>query len=203
MPNEVIPSQKKYSSFFLDKLREIPGLLVYDPTNDLLAAKDEEGLLYWKTDTHWNNKGAYLTFVGFSRLMNLQPPNVTFKQGATHAGDLIGISKLSNFPLSPQDNWDVVWNDSPVWKEKVIPNEQKTTFGDATVVINEKPLSNQYVWVVGDSFAGALKQYFNATFKEIRYVGHWGQKLKTLPEEIVKAERKPDLVVIVRVERSF
>lgn len=203
LPDEVIPSSKKYSSFFLDKLREIPSLLVYDPTNDLLAAKDEEGFLYWKTDTHWNNKGAYLAFVGFSRLMNLQPPNVTFTQGATHSGDLIGISKLSNFPLSPQDNWDVIWNDSPVWKEKAIPNEQKTTFGDAAVVVNEKPLSNQYVWVVGDSFAGALKQYFNATFKEVRYVGHWGQKLKTLPEEIVKAERKPDLVVFVRVERSF
>lgn len=203
LPNEVIPSQKKYSSFFLDKLREIPGLLVYDPTNDLLAAKDEEGLLYWKTDTHWNNKGAYLTFVGFCRLINLEPPNVTFKQGATRGGDLIGISKLSNFPLSPQDNWDVVWNDSPVWKEKVIPNEQKTAFGHSTVVINEKPLSNQYVWVIGDSFVGALKQYFNATFKEVRYVGHWEQKLKTLPEEIVKAERKPDLVVVVRVERSF
>jgi hypothetical protein len=203
LPDEVSPSAKKYSGFFLDKLREIPSLLVYDPTNNLLSAKDEEGFLYWKTDTHWNNKGAYLAFVGFSRLMGLQPPNVTFKQGATHSGDLISISKLSNFPLSPLDNWDVVWNGSPVWTEKSIPNEPNTTFGDASVVVNEKPLSNQYVWVVGDSFAGGLKQYFNATFKEVRYVGHWGQKLKTLPEEMIKAERRPDLVVVVRVERSF
>ena len=68
---------------------------------------------------------------------------------------------------------------------------------------NVKPLSNQHVWVVGDSFAGSLRQYFNASFLKVRYVGHWGQKLKILPDEIVKADVKPDFIVIVRVERSF
>lgn len=203
LPEGLTPSSTRYSSFFLNKLREISSLTVYDPTNDLLAAKDTEGVLYWKTDTHWNNKGAFLTFAGFSGLLNLQPPNVNFKQGATHSGDLIGISKLKDFPLDPKDNWDVVWKDKPVWTEQEISNEQKTTFGAATLVSNDKPLSNQYVWVVGDSFSGALKQYFNATFHKVRYVGHWGQKLNTLPDEINKAERKPDLIVIVRVERSF
>jgi hypothetical protein len=203
LPDEIVPSAKKYSSFFLEKLKEIPNLTVYDPTNDLIAAKNKEGFLYWKTNTHWNNKGSYLTFIGFSKLMNLQPPNLTFKQGAMHSGDLILISKLTNFPLSSLDNWDVIWNDPPSWTEKKIPNEQNTTFGDPMVVVNDKAFSNQYVWVIGDSFTVSLKQYFNATFKEVRYVGHWQQKLKTLPEEIIKAERKPDLVVIVRVERSF
>ncbi len=203
LPDSLVPSAKKYSSFFLDEIREIPSLTVYDPTNDLISAKSKEGILYYKTDTHWNNKGAYLAFVGFSRLINLEPPTVTFKQGATHSGDLIGISNLSSFPLNPLDNWDVIWNESPDWIEKPIPNGQMTSFGDATVVTNEKPLSNQYVWVVGDSFAGNLKQYFNATFREVRYVGHWRQKLKTLPHEIIEAKRRPDLIVIVRVERSF
>ena len=203
LPDGLTASNIKYSSFFLNKLSEISSLTVYDPTNDLLAAKDSEGLLYWKTDTHWNYKGAFLTFVGFSRLLNLQIPNVTFKQGATHSGDLIGISKLKDFPLSTVDNWNVIWDEKPVWNEQEIPNEQRTTFGSATLVSNDKPLSNLNVWVVGDSFAGALKQYFNATFKEVRYVGHWGQKLNTLPDAIIKAERKPDLIVFVRVERSF
>ena len=203
LPEGLIPSETKYSSFFLNKLREIPSLTVYDPTNDLLAAKGTEGTLYWKTDTHWNNKGAYLTFTGFAKLLNLQPPTVTFKQGLTYSGDLIRISKLNDFPLDPQDNFDVVWKEMPVWTEQAIPYEQKTTFGAAVLVSNDKPLSNQYVWVVGDSFARSLKQYFNATFHKVRYVGHLGQRLSTLPEEINKAEIKPDLIVIVRVERSF
>jgi peptidoglycan/LPS O-acetylase OafA/YrhL len=203
LPDGINPSDIRYSSFFLTQLRGISGLTIYDPTNDLLLAKDKEGLLYWKTDTHWNNKGAFLAFTGFSKLLNLPPPNVSFKQGETHSGDLIGISKLKNFPLDPQDNWEVVWKDNPIWIEKEIPNEQKTTFGHATLVSNDKPISDQYVWVVGDSFASALKQYFNVTFSKVRYVGHWGQKLTTLPDEIDKAEKKPDLIVVVRVERSF
>jgi len=203
LPEKLIPSETKYSSLFLNKLREIPSLAVYDPTADLIFAKKADDLLYWRTDTHWNNKGAFIAFSGFSRLLNIQPPNVNFTQGAPYGGDLIGISKLEDFPLHSFDNWNVVWNDTPVLSEQEIADEQKTTFGSATVVSNAKPLSNQYVWVVGDSFAGALKQYFNATFKQVRYVGHWGQKLNSLPDEITKAERKPDLIVIVRVERSF
>jgi peptidoglycan/LPS O-acetylase OafA/YrhL len=203
LPSELTPSETKYSSFFLGRLRKVPSLVVYDPTNNLLAAKESEGLLYWKTDTHWNNKGAYLAYAGLLKQLNIQPPNVTFKQGSTHSGDLIAISKLKNFPLDPQDNWDVIWKETPVWTDQEIKNETDAAFGASTIVTNDKPISNKYVWVVGDSFSGALRQYFNATFHKVRYVGHWASKIKTLPEEINKAERKPDLIFIVRVERSF
>lgn len=203
LPNELIPSSVRYSSYFIGKLKEVPNLTVYDPTSDLLSLKSSEGILYWKTDTHWNNKGAFLTYSGFSKLLDLPIPNVEFKRGQTHSGDLIAISKLKDFPLNAEDSWDVIWKERPAWNEKEIPNEQKTTFGSETIVSNDRALSNKYVWVVGDSFAGALKQYFNATFKEVRYVGHWADKLNNLPAELSKAERKPDLIVIVRVERSF
>ena len=203
LPDEMTPSKVRYSSFFLNKLKDIPNLIVYDPTDDLISLKNSEGILYWLTDTHWNNKGAFLAYSGFSKILDLPIPEVDFVTGSPHTGDLIGISKLNDFPLSAKDNWDVVWKKKPVWTEKEIPNEQKTTFGSATVVTNEKALSNQYVWVLGDSFAGALKQYFNASFKEVRYVGQWGKKLSDLPSELSKADRKPDLIVVVRVERSF
>jgi len=203
LPNEIIPSETKYSSFFLNKLIEIPNLVVCDPTYDFLEAKKSEGLLYWKTDTHWNNKGAFLAYVCFSRLLNLPIPNVDFKQGSIYSGDMIDIAGLKNFPLNSQDNWDIIWKEKPVWTEQVIPNELKTTFGIPSLVTNEKFISNSYIWVVGDSFAGGLKQYFNATFKQVRYVGHWRQKFSTLTDELDKAQIKPDLIVIVRVERSF
>ena len=116
---------------------------------------------------------------------------------------LIEISKLKNFPLHFEDNWDVVWDEKPDWTEIEVPNEKKTTFGKPSFVSNGKPLTSQYVWIVGDSFTSGLKPYFNASFKEVRYVGHWMQKLKDLPQELIKADRKPDLIVVVRVERSF
>ena len=46
-------------------------------------------------------------------------------------------------------------------------------------------------------------QYFNATFKEVRYIGHWSDKLKGLTDILDKADRKPDMIVVIRVERSF
>lgn len=203
LPKSITPSPTRYSGFFLKELKGIPNLTVYDPTNDLLAAKNSEGILYWMTDTHWNMKGAFLAYAGFAKLFNIQVPSVKFKRGMEHRGDLIGISKLKNFPLHSQDNWDVVWHDKPEWVEKEIPNEQATSFGVTSLVTNKKVLSNQYVWVVGDSFSGALRQYFNATFKQVRYVGHWSDKLNSIPYELEKSEKKPDLVIVVRVERSF
>lgn len=203
LPDDIVPSTLKYSSFYLDSLRDIPNLTVYDPTDNLLRLKKTEGILYWMTDSHWNNKGAFLTYSGFSKLLGLPVPKIDFRRGTTHSGDLIAIARLENFPLHSEDNWDVIWKNKPDWIENEIPDEQKTAFGLATIVTNQRPLSNKYIWVVGDSFTGALKQYFNGTFKEVRYVGQWSDKLKDLPADLARADKKPDMIVIVRVERSF
>lgn len=203
LPDEIQPSADKYITYYLDKLKSIPNLTVYDPTDDLLNAKKTNGILYSRTDTHWNNKGAFLAYSGFANLLGLPIPEVEFKQGTTHAGDLIGMCSLKDFPLRADDNWDVIWKNKQTWVENKIPYEHKTVLGSPRVSINDHPLVNQYVWVVGDSFTLALSQYFNAVFKEVRYVGHWNDKLENLPENLSKVDRKPDMIIIVRVERSF
>lgn len=203
LPDKIVPSTKKYSSFFLDKLQGIQNLTVYNPTNDLLSLKKTEGFLYWMTDTHWNKKGAFIAYSGFSKLFGLPVPQVKFQHGFTHSGDLINISRLKDFPLHAEDHWDILWKKNPIWTEKEIQNEQKTAFGSARIVTNHNPLSDKSIWVLGDSFVGGLTPYFNATFREIRYVGHWKDKLKDLPDDLAKAAKKPEMVIIVKVERSF
>lgn len=203
LPEKLVPSSTRYLSFFLEKLKSVPSLIVYDPTDDLLAAKGTDGLLYWRTDTHWNLKGAFLTYAGFCKIMNVPVPDVDFIQGSTHKGDLIEISGLKDFPVHADDNWDVVWKSTPDWVEKELPIDRNNSFAKSTIVNNTSPLSDKYVWVVGDSFSIAMKQYFNATFKQVRYVGHWADTLSALPEEIERVERKPDLIVVIRVERTF
>ena len=203
LPDGLIPSSKKYSSFFFDSLKDIPNLTVYDPTDDFLRLKKTEGILYWMTSTHWNNKGAFLAYQGFSKIFGLPVPQVEFQHGSTVSGDLINISKLKDFPLHAEDSWDIVWKNKQIWTEEEISGEQKTAFGSSSIVTNQNALLNKYVWVVGDSFTVALKQYLNATFKKVRYVGHLDDKLKELPKELENADRKPDIVIIVKVERSF
>ena len=165
LPDDVRPASIKYSSYFLEKLQNIPNLIVYDPTKDLLTLKKSEGLLYWKTDTHWNRKGAFLTFRGFLERLSLPIPEVNFQKGSTHSGDLIGISKLERFPLDFRDDWKVVLKKQPMLERRIIPND--------------------------------------ATFKEVRYVGHWEDKLSSLSTDLAITKKKPDMVVIVKSERSF
>ena len=69
--------------------------------------------------------------------------------------------------------------------------------------MNQEALSDSYIWVVGDSFANQLKPFFNATFREVRYIGHWTDKLQGLAVELDKAVIKPDMIVVIKVERSF
>lgn len=203
LPEKLVPSKKRYISFFIASLSGIPNLTVYDPTHDLLRLKASEGFLYWKTDTHWNSKGSFFAYSGFSNTLGFPVPAVSFTQGSTHVGDLMMISGLKNFPLDSEDSWDVVWKGSPRWTEVDSGDGQRTSFGTPTIVINKDPLLDKYVWVVGDSFANGLKPYFNATFSQVRYVGHWENTLKDLARKLEFAKRKPDVVVIVRVERSF
>jgi peptidoglycan/LPS O-acetylase OafA/YrhL len=203
LPDKFNPPLKRYSSFFLDSLKEVQNLIVYNPTEDFLRLKNTEGILYWMTNTHWNHKGSFLAYSGFSKALGLPVPKITFQHGSTHSGDLINIAKLTEFPLHSEDNWDVIWANKPAWTETEIPNQEKTTFGVASIVKNQNSLSDKYIWVVGDSFSSSLRQYFNATFREVRYVGHCNRKLRELPDDLARADRKPDIVVIVRVERSF
>ena len=42
LPYKINPSTVKYSSFFIDKLKELPNLTIYDPTRDLLNLKSTE-----------------------------------------------------------------------------------------------------------------------------------------------------------------
>lgn len=204
IPKKIVPSSQTYIKYFTDKLNEIKKLTVYNPTEYMIENKNTEGILYWKTDTHWNEKGAFVAYKGFAELIGIPLPQVNFTQSTrTHKGDLIEISNLIDFPLHVQDNWDVFFKDDIKLTIEEIQDEQKTSFGIAKVVYNKNPIVNKIVWVVGDSFTNSLMQYFNATFKEVRYVGHWSQKLSNLPNELHNAVIKPDMIVIIKVERSF
>ena len=203
LPETLVPSATKYSSYYLSKLKKIPDLIVYDPTGDLLQAKEKEGYLYWKTDTHWNSKGAYIAFSGLAKKLSIPTPNVTFQKGPLHKGDLISISKLDNYPLTPSDNWVAKWDETPISVEKRLPNEHESAFGSPKNIITTNALTDKSVWIVGDSFSKGVEPYLNATFKEVRYIGHWSEKLDNLSDELAKANKKPDIIIIERVERSF
>lgn len=203
LPSEIEPSERRYVTYFTERLDAISNMTVVDPVDDLLRMKENAGLLYYRTDTHWNNKGAFLAFSVLADRMGWPVPSVSFEADTPHTGDLIDISELEDFPMTTGDNWQIEWASEPDIETKPLMNQPETPFGRIEIVMNNAPLSEQTVWVIGDSFTNAIAPYINATFQEVHYLGHWNSKLHTLPQDLASAEEKPDLIIVIRVERSF
>jgi hypothetical protein len=185
LPPMIFPAKERFNAPLEKALREL-GVAVYDPADRLIQAKSQ-GILYYRTDTHWNSRGAYEAFAGFAEYAGLPPlPPLSFGKAGVHHGDLLAIGGYKRFPLSPDDNCTVDWAVPPVWSEK-----------DGRA-LNPRAASDKTAWVFGDSFAGALKAYCMAMFKEVRFFTH--QEF----EAVMAAESAmPDMVVWVMVERSL
>ncbi len=204
LPPQLKPSETRYFDFFADALAGIPNVSVHDPREDLLRLKDQEGLLYYRTDTHWNSKGALLSLKGLLEKLGIPAPKVTFSEGPARRGDLIKISGLEDFPLRPGDNWDFTFDrDFKLERQAITGVPESDAFGAQDVLFNSNPLSDKRVWIIGDSFTQAQRPFLNATFAEVHYIGPWTDLLQDLPEMLVDADKKPDLIIVIRVERSF
>jgi peptidoglycan/LPS O-acetylase OafA/YrhL len=203
LPDTITPAKKRYATLITDELSKINGLVVYDPTDDLKQVKRSQGLLYMATDTHWNSKGAYFAYVGFLNQFGLPHPKVNFENVQSYKGDLIGISGLTNHPLSHKDNWKALPQKDPSWTEEKLVGQKDAAFGSPSIVVNSAPLIDKRVWIIGDSFTNWLKPFFNTTFKEVHYLGHWSANENALAAKLKDSEKKPDYIFVVRVERSL
>jgi len=185
LPPEVIPAKRRFISPLLDSLKGT-GVKVYDPTARLIERK-AAGLLYYRTDTHWNAIGAYEAFAGFSERAGLPAlPSLSFDAAPVHRGDLVNIGGYNSFPLSVGDNFEVHWHVPPSLREE-----------DGLIVNTHAP-SDKTVWVFGDSFAEGLRPYISATFKATRSFGH-----KEFATAMSSQVPKPDVILWVIVERDF
>lgn len=203
LPTTLVPAQTRYISPFISELNAVPHLLTIEPTSLLVEKSKSEGLMYWRTDTHWNHKGAFLAYEQMLARLGYAAPKVIFELEGVHKGDLVGISGLDDFPLKSGDNWEFsVPNVTDAVRESH-PDGPKPAFWWRGVVQNPMALNDELVWVIGDSFTNQMRSFIEASFTEVRYIGHWQDERNELPELIESAETKPDLVMVVIVERSF
>jgi hypothetical protein len=90
----------------------------------------------------------------------------------------------------------------PSWRATPSSGPANPTFTEETI-LNDSPLVDMTVWVIGDSFTNGLRPYLNRTFRNVRYVGHWQDSMPRLAALLEDTDEVPDLILIVRVERSF
>ncbi|QFT95916.1 O-acetyltransferase OatA [Roseovarius sp. THAF8] len=204
LPPELTPADSRYFGAFAQALGAVPNLTFHDPTAGFLRDKEAEGELYFRTDTHWNSKGAFLAWDGLMQALGLPVPEVAFVPGPEVRGDIIEIAGMERFPLRPGDNWLYEFRRDFELERRGIPDATVTdSFGLREVVTNSNPPSDMTVWVIGDSFASSVKPFIEASFREVHHKGHWNERLPRLADDLNAAEEKPDLIVVIRVERSF
>lgn len=203
LPDGVNPAASRYAAPFLAALRDIPDLVVYDPTEVLRKAKSDEAYLYYRTDTHWNAKGAYIAIKSLQQQLGLDITEVEFEKDGPFKGDIIGIAKINDFPLRPGDAWTPVYSTPLEFSQHADLRETTNSFGSVGTVRNTVALVDEKIWIIGDSFTSAMRQYLNATYREVVYIGHWAEVMKDMPSLIQNETDKPDRILIERVERSF
>lgn len=179
-----------------------PVPVVY-PLDTLLAHK-ANGLLYWKTDTHWCEHGAFIGYLAWMRELQkllpaaeaLPPARMIYEETQKPAGDLTGMLNLKDTSAYAQD---VYFSPKPADGWPYTATEEKNAKEEAQKpFIRTRTPGKPYKAVVfRDSFTTSLLPYLSSTFGEVLYV--WDHDLNSYAGLIL--QEKPDIVLWEFVSR--
>lgn len=213
LPNFLKPTPERYIQKYLDQLVSL-GDHVFDPY-EVIKSHKKDDILYYKTDSHWNIKGAAIVYEAFIKYLkpffpDLVVPSYELIQEGTKKGDLINMLKLDKFPVPNDDTFkivsinggkgDYVKINTDGSREKIPFDYRHGTWACPThiTVINEHSLSPLRCWLFGDSFSYSMSPFFYATFRETVHYGY--SEFYSIDFNV---ENKPDIIVFERVERGF
>lgn len=225
LPKTIVPASKPFHEELLQKMRK-EGLNVYYPHQDFLQAK-KKARLYYVTDTHWNNYGAFIAFINLLPQLNpdyrniLKEEDFSFKPMKSYPGDLISIGNLTFKNKDYQDNLEIMYTNIPFKTADAIKIIDQFFLGDSAVactidndifqtavndqlkliqIINQNALIDKSVWVIGDSFSKALGPYFTFVFKNCYFI-HKDNFIEIPFTEF--ADIHADYIIFECVERGF
>ena len=152
-----------------------------------LLAEKHRGLLYFKSDTHWQHAGAFVAYREILKQLNAQgrsAPTIGWHELETvgsvgMAGDL---AKMLNLQDEFREQIDVVKR----------PSKSAATAEQSVVL---KPT----LLLVGDSFSAHMKEFLPVSFTEIRFKHHAFGKI---PLAYIK-QQQADVVVFEMIERAL
>jgi peptidoglycan/LPS O-acetylase OafA/YrhL len=212
LPDNIIIKKRKYIDIIAERLKKY-NINFYSPQIELLGEKQFGKLLYYYTDSHWNNYGSYIAMIGLLKYLKFDEElikqtfeGLSFSEGPQFYGDLLSIGKLDITP-SIGDNFIISWNlnepdltiissDGHSKKLESVSqlNTPKSNMPIRVLNINAK--AKLTVWLFRDSFSTSLSPYFHAFFYETVHIYN---KDKIVDPKIPR----PDLVIYESVERSF
>ena len=196
LPPSVRPAEVGYYTPLFDEIkrRGIPFFHALDSLNH----HKSDGILYYRTDTHWNALGGKVALEGFLSFLRMHGidivesiPNLKLEPGPSFAGDLIGNGGFFWSELRTDDNFIITG----------LPDANQTSRNNT--YISQNAASNLHIWLFHDSFFGAISPYFSALFPMVTYTHHHDiadQMPKMLASD---TEPKPDIIVLKILERPL
>ncbi|MBM6823124.1 hypothetical protein H5986_10705 [Fusobacterium mortiferum] len=167
--------------------------LIY-PKRELLSFKTKS-LLYWKTDTHWNEYGGLIGYTSLVSEIQKDFPDIEiisenkldFREETRATGDLLNMLSIEN------KQYENVYYMVPHLKLRKFVYE-KNEGVKGVITKSEKKYK---VLVFRDSFTDAMLPYLSETFGEVEYI--WNHNFNSYQDKI--REYKPDIVIHEVVER--
>ncbi|MDY6408195.1 MAG: DHHW family protein [Pseudomonadota bacterium] len=156
----------------------------------LISNKNKE-LLYYKHDTHWNDYGAYLSYLEIINAIkkdynSLIPVKILrYDVVSYETGDL---SPLLNYAVS---------KDNSKYLKPQIDDNSICVHGKRKTLRCKNRQKKLRAFVLCDSFSNALNLYFNNTFNDVKYVRHRDIRFDDL--EYIK--KNADIIILEIVER--
>jgi len=216
LPKWAKPTTESVTDMLLTNVS--PGLFI-DTRSALIAAKSQfSEPLYYKTDTHWNNLGAWVAFHAFTmelahtevglRWLSEQQISVS-KFNERSGGDLAKFLWMREI-LSDSEVTIEITSEHPIETAQYDFETGHLTFsgGNPIVVAPKHPLlvksknalnQKRVLWL-RDSFGAAMAPFMAATFAETLQL-HYNAVAPALFARLVEIY-KPDYVFITVVERQ-
>jgi alginate O-acetyltransferase complex protein AlgJ len=187
------------------QMRESPMADHFLDLGEPLQMAKTTGQIYYKTDSHWNDRGAHFAYSAIIERIKLWYPEVIslpetrFKkrfQLLPFRGDLVSLMGLSGVISEPRENWKIQTRcaeqmDGDISSEMLPAGKLLKANGcPAGAALR--------VLVISDSFGeGPLREYLSETFQEVVY----SRELSFPDLQSYIAQYQPDLVLDLRVGR--
>jgi len=172
-----------------DYLKERTDFKIIDLRSHILSEKDKE--LYLKTDTHWNEHGA---FIGYNVVMN----EIAKKRNITKRS--INEYDIESKTIGERDLDRMINLNQTVANTILVPKfeEQANTIISSRNRIHVKNDKRDLkLLMYRDSFAEAWMDFFNETFGESLYLRGYSVKKGDIKKE------QPDVVILEVIERNL